>query len=58
MTRFLLALFAAATATIALFAATTLPVRAEAPRVISQTADGKPIVLGTVTVTATALPAS
>lgn len=60
MTRFLIALVAAATATTALFSATALsaeaPAHRHAPRVISQTEDGKPILLASVTVTATALP--
>jgi hypothetical protein len=56
MTRFLLTLAAAATATITLFTAATLPAQARAPREISQTRDGKPILLASVTVTATALP--
>lgn len=59
--RFLIALTAAATATGTLFAATALAAtpftpRAHHPHVISRTAEGKPILLGSVTVTATALP--
>lgn len=59
--RFLIALTGAATATGVLFAATAFaatpaPAKAIHPRVISRTADGQPILLASVTVTATALP--
>lgn len=58
MTRFLLMLAAAATATASLFTATVLPAETQrhAPREISRTADGRPILLASMTVTATALP--
>ncbi|HEX7854945.1 MAG TPA: hypothetical protein VF503_14750 [Sphingobium sp.] len=62
MTRYLIVLAAAATATLSMISADAQPTRAKAnevqPRVISQTRDGRPIQLGTMTVTATALPAS
>jgi hypothetical protein len=61
MMRFLIALVAAASATGTLFAATALaatpfPPFAPHPQVIRHTPDGKPILLGSVTVSATALP--
>jgi hypothetical protein len=55
MTRYLIVLAAAATATVSMMSADAQPTRAQ-PRVVTQTQDGKPIVLGTMVVTATALP--
>ncbi|MET0239163.1 MAG: hypothetical protein ABW184_04620 [Sphingobium sp.] len=63
MTRYLIALAAAATtaASMLAFTATAMPTPAPAPaaapRVISTTQDGKPILLKRMVVTATALPA-
>jgi len=55
MTRTWVLLAALATAAVSLTSAVALPAEAQAPRVVSHTAEGAPISLGTMAVTATAL---
>jgi hypothetical protein len=56
MTRTLFLLAAGLTATASLASIAAMPVEAQQPRTITQTADGKPIMLGTMVVSATPLP--
>ncbi|HEX7874093.1 MAG TPA: hypothetical protein VF475_14355 [Sphingobium sp.] len=56
MTRYLIVLAAAATAAGALISVDARTTEDAAPQMISKTDDGKPIILGRMVVTATALP--
>lgn len=55
MTRYLVLVAALTTAAVSLTSAAALPADAQAPRVVSRTADGAPISLGSMAVVATPL---
>lgn len=56
MMRMVILVSAAGTAIGSIATMTASPPARQSPRIVTQTADGKPIMLGTMRVTATALP--